>query len=489
MTMVFGAMPALLDADGGIFYASHGVWNIIIQLGIIAALMLIANMLRRNIPFVRKSLMPVSVLAGFMMLAVKLILQKCFDIDDLFDIDLLDTLVYHCIALGFIAMSLRTAVSKQKEAASVGAKSGALIVGAYLVQAFVGLLVTVLLGLTVMKGLYKPAGLLLPMGYGQGPGQANNIGMTYESYGFAGGQSFGLAIAAAGYICACTVGVIVLNVWKKKHSIASPAEAGAKEGVTVDYFQSGNEIPVSDSIDKLSVQMGLVLLVYLITYLVTLGITSALTKWAPGVGSLLNSMLWGFNFIIGSGVAMLVKLLLGKAEKRGLIKRRYQNNYLLNRLSGFFFDLMIVAGIACIDPEDLSGLWVPFALMVVLGGVATWFYLRRLSRSIYRGYYREGLISMYGMMTGTIGSGILLLREIDPEFKTPAANNLVLGSSYGILFGAPLLILVTTAAKSELMLYIVMGIIVVYFALLMLFIKYFRRGKQAETEQNAAEEE
>ena len=175
---------------------------------------------------------------------------------------------------------------------------------------------------------------------------------------------------------------------------------------------------------------------------------------------------------------MLFRSVLLSAEKRGMMKRRYQNNYLLTRLSGFFFDLMIVAGIACIDPEDLSGLWLPFALMAAAGGVVTWFYLRRISRRIYGDYYYEGLISMYGMMTGTIGSGILLLREIDPEFRTPAANNLVLGSSYGILFGAPLLILVTTAAKSNTLLYIVMGIVVVYFALLMLFIRYFKSGKK-----------
>ena len=89
---------------------------------------------------------------------------------------------------------------------------------------------------------------------------------------------------------------------------------------------------------------------------------------------------------------------------------------------------------------------------------------------------------MYGMMTGTIGSGILLLREIDPEFRTPAANNLVVGSSYAILFGAPLLILVTMAARSDLMCYIVTGIIVVYFTLLMLFIRFFK-GKKRKTAQ------
>lgn len=462
-----------------IFYATHGVWNLVIQLGMIAVIMLLANFLRRQIPFVRRSLMPVSVIAGFMMLGLKLLLEKGFKLTNVFDHDLLDTLVYHCIALGFIAMSLRTAAKTQESGDAAGVKSGAAIVGSYLIQGFVGLIITIVLALTIKPGLFKAAGLLLPMGYGQGPGQANNIGMTYESYGFAGGQSFGLAIAAAGYICACTVGVIVLNYWKRKKLIERRGEAASGgDDLTVDYFQSENEIPVSDSIDKLSVQIALVLAVYLVTYLVTLGITSALTKWAPGVGKLLNSMLWGFNFIIGSAAAILLRSVLGSLEKRGAIKRRYQNNYLLNRLSGFFFDIMIVAGIACIDPEDLSGLWLPFALMAAAGGVVTWFYLKRVSRRIYGDYYYEGLISMYGMMTGTIGSGILLLREIDPEFKTPAANNLVVGSSYGILFGAPLLILVTMAAKSDLMCYIVAGIIAVYFTLLMLFIRFFKGRKK-----------
>ena len=80
---------------------------------------------------------------------------------------------------------------------------------------------------------------------------------------------------------------------------------------------------------------------------------------------------------------------------------------------------------------------------------------------------------------GTIGSGILLLREIDPDLRTPAANNLVLGSSYGILFGAPLLILVTMAARSDTLLYVTAGIVVVYFTLLMLFIRFFNGKKKA----------
>ena len=469
--------PLLLEAEASsIFYATEGVWNAVFQMGLIAIFILVANMLRR-LPFVRKSLMPVSVIAGFMMLIVKLVLDKGFGVKDFFDMELMDTLVYHCIALGFIAMSLRVAEKKEKAAAAVGAKSGALIVGAYLVQAFTGLVITVLIALLVKPDLFKAAGLLLPMGYGQGPGQANNIGMTYESYGFVGGKSFGLGIAAVGYIVACTVGVVVLNIWRRKGLVAGRSSEVKADELPASYFQESNEIPISDSIDKLSIQMGLVLAVYLVTYLATKGLTSALSAFAPGIAGLLNPMLWGFNFIIGSAFAMALRGVLGGLEKKGAIKRRYQNSYLLNRLSGFFFDVMIVAGIACIDPEDLSGLWLPFVLLAVAGGLVTWLYLHKVCKRIYPDYYREGLISMYGMMTGTIGSGVLLLREIDPDLKTPAANNLVLGSSYGILFGAPLLILVTTAAKSDALLYAVMGIIVVYFALLMAFIYLVGRKK------------
>ena len=147
------------------------------------------------------------------------------------------------------------------------------------------------------------------------------------------------------------------------------------------------------------------------------------------------------------------------------------NNYLLSRLSGLFFDLMITAGIASIKIEDISGLWVPFILTVTAGAVVTWFFLKWAAGHAYPAYRHEGLISMYGMLTGTIGSGILLLKEIDPDLETPAANNLVIGSSYGIALGAPLLIFISLAAGSTVMCLITLALIVIYGTVLSLIIR------------------
>jgi ESS family glutamate:Na+ symporter len=459
--------------------ANGALWNILIQFGILAAAIIVANFLRRKIPFFRKSLMPTAVLAGFLLLILRSVgILKL-------DGNLLEMITYHGIAVGFISMSLRV---QKKDAADhssalIGAKSGAMIVSTYLVQAIVGTVVVLILAWTVMPSLFKAAGILLPMGYGQGPGQANNIGGTYEGLGFAGGRSFGLSIAASGYLVACIVGVIVLNVLVKRGRIKRIQHEELSGSVTVDTFQDHGEIPLSESLDRFSMQAAMVILTYLLTYLLIWGITSGITAASPGAGATVNSLLWGFNFIIGSLVAVLVKVFLSKMKRLHFMERQYQNNYLLNRISGFAFDLMIVAGIASIKLEDLSGLWLPFVLLTVAGAAATWFYLAWVCKKIYPDYYYEGLMSMYGMLTGTISSGVLLLREIDPEYSTPAANNLVLGSSFGIGFGFPVLILVGMAPKGDVMLYTVIGICVVYLAVLLFFILKTGKGKRAKKQK------
>lgn len=139
---------------------------------------------------------------------------------------------------------------------------------------------------------------------------------------------------------------------------------------------------------------------------------------------------------------------------------------------------MIVAGIASINIEDLHGYILPFTILAILGGVVTFYYLKFMSDRLYPQYSEAGFLSMYGMLTGTISSGILLLREIDPDFETPAANNLITGSSFGIIFGAPVLLLVSLAAESDLMTWVALGLVIIYLAFLLLFM--FKVGKKAE---------
>ena len=441
--------------------ANTSLWDPIIQIGVIAGLILLANVLRRKIAFVRKSLIPTAVLAGFLLLFIRT--SGIININAV----MLEKLTYHALALGFICMSLRIPEKNSDSGAMIGSKSGALIVATYLVQALTGLVVSLGLAYTIMPDFFKASGILLPMAYGQGPGQANNVGTTYEALGMTSGRTFGLSLAATGYLCACVVGVVFLNLYNRKNKLERIRDKEEVSGsVTIDTFQNNDEIPISESVDKLSIQFALVALVYLLTYWFTRGLNNLIAMISPGAAGTVGTLLWGFNFIIGSMVAIVCRTVFKQLRSKKIMNHQYQNNYLLSRMSGLAFDLMIVAGIAGINIDDLSGYWLPFILMAVLGAIVTFVYLLYMCKKLYPGYAFEGFFSMYGMLTGTISSGVLLLREIDPDFETPAANNLVTGSSFGIVFGAPVLLLVSYAPQNV---WMTLLLIVIYLIALALF--------------------
>jgi len=457
-------------------FNNTALWNFIIQMGMLAAILMLANVLRRKVPFFKRALMPTAVLAGFIALLLRIThIVKL-------DTTLMEMVTYHTIAIGFIALSL---IIPKKESnyskAFIGSKTGALIVSTYLLQGVIGLVVSIGLAYTIRPGLFKAAGILLPMGFGQGPGQANNVGSTYEALGFSGGQSFGLSIAAMGFVVACTVGVIYLNVLKRKNLLNRTSEPAAqKTTADIEEFEQKNEIPVSESIDRFSVQVALVFIVYLATWLLTTGITKLFQATGSDFAKSLIPIIWGFNFIFGSLLAVIIRGIMRLCRNTGLITRQYQNNYLLARISGYSFDLMIVTGICTINFEKLAGLWLPFVTMCILGAAVTLIYLRWICKKLYPDYYYEGFLSIYGMMTGVISSGILLLREADPKFETPAATNLVLGSSFAIGFGIPMLILIGMAPKSDIMALITLGCCIVYFSLLLLYILAVKQRKNKE---------
>ena len=361
-------------------------------------------------------------------------------------------------------------------------ETGALTASSYVIQGIVGLLVTIPFFLWGKKIFYA-AGLLLPMGYGQGPGQALNFGKIFtqaaadQGLTFAGAD-FGLSIAATGFIVGSLMGVIYMNYLRRKGKLSRKKIADAQVNKLEDY-EGKNEIPDAESIDKLSVQVCMVLFVYFLVYL--------FTHWIQGMElgnfgeKTLKPMLWGFNFLIGTLFGILFKWILSRFKKARFIKREYINNYMLNRISGLCFDVMIVAGTAAISFDEFGKFVLPFAIICALGALVTFVYVLYISKHLYPDYQYEGFFSMFGMLTGTASNGMILLREIDPKFETPAANNLVLQTLSAIVLGFPVLLLMGFAPKSLQATWITLGILVVFWAGLTVFMlrkKIF--GKKTE---------
>ncbi len=453
-------------------------WQWLIQFCILATALLLGNVLRTKVPFLNKSLLPSALLGGLLLLIFKQI-PNC---RELINKPMMEIVTYHALGLGFVALALKNNKIESKSTTMKVIETGALTASTYVIQGIVGLIVSIIFFL-VGKKLFYAAGLLLPMGFGQGPGQALNFGKIFTGWASQQGidfpgADFGLSIAATGFIVGSVVGVIYMNILRRKGILSRKKIADAQVNKLEDYEGQG-EIPDAESIDKLSVQICMVLFVYFLVYL--------FTNWIQGMElgkfgtNTLKPMLWGFNFLLGTLFAIFFKWILNRFKKARLMSREYINNYMLNRISGFCFDIMIVAGTAAINFEELGKFVLPFAIIVTLGSIATFFYVLIISKHLYPDYKYEGFFSMFGMLTGTASNGMILLREIDPKFETPAANNLVLQSLAAIVLCFPVLLLMGIAPQSLHSAWITLGILVVFWVALTVFMlrtKIFKRKKK-----------
>ena len=421
----------------------YSVWGFFNILAVLLISLLAANALKKAIPVLEASLIPTSVLAGILLLIFSMVYDQFFNVR-FFDskiyngsgYDYMEMITYHTLALGFIAGSLKTTGGKlSKKRATEIFNTGVTTVSTYLVQAVVGMGITMIAAL-VLPGFFQAAGLLLPFGFGQGTGQAMNYGNIYETqFGFAGGKSFGLTVAALGFLSASIGGVIHLNVLKKRGYIKTKK---TKEGIiTESEIQSLDEIPMQESIDKFTIQVALIVLSYLLAYV----LMWILGNLIPGM----KAVIYGFNFLLGVLAATLVKATLNFLKKKGIAKREYTNNFLLTRASNFFYDIMVVAGIGAIRLDLIDDYWGILLILGVVGLVITYAYNRVVANVLFRDYKEEQFLAMYGMLTGTASTGIILLREVDGDFKTPVSDNLVYQNFPAIAFGFPIMLLATLA--------------------------------------------
>lgn len=506
-------------------FSESKVWGFFCLIAVLLVALLVANMLKRKVPFIRKSLIPTSVLAGIIILVVSSIYTIATKGDYLFELgffgspaeseqdlslsglELLEIVTYHCLALGFIATAFKPAQQKLSKKRSIEVfNSGVTTVSTYLMQAILGMSITVLacvLFPAIMKigdgpGLIHYAGIILCFGYGQGTGQALNYGKIYQNINkgiaptddeyihniigtLGNGSDFGLSIASLGFISAAIGGVIYLIIARRRREKALK-NSDLGETMTLEKVQSSDELPMESSgVDKITLQLALVLGSYFIAY----GIIYLLGLIIPGM----KATIYGFNFLIGVLVATIVCALLRFFRKKNIIKHEFINPFLMKRIAGFFFDIMIIAGMAAIRPDTLGKYWHVLLIMGVVGAVSTFFYLKFVANKLFPEYKDEQFLATYGMLTGTASTGMILLREWDPKFKTPAADNLVFQNFPAIAFGFPLLLL---AAPKMIAVhpYLVYGILVAFFVVLniILFRSFIFKKRKKKTPTSMGDE-
>ncbi len=437
-----------------IFWEGNGL----VQLLMIGALLAIAAGIRRLFPPLRWLTMPDSMTAGLIGFILGPSLLALLP----WDPEFLKVVVYHALAIVFITVGLKTPIKARNTS---GAKS--LAVAIPLLAIWQGLLGLVLvLGWNqFVEPLHPGYGLMLPLAFSQGPGQALSLGSAWEQAPFhmVDGGMVGLIMAAIGFGWCVFFGVPMVLLGRRLGWSTPLAEQGeaAKLPTIPKTAPPGG-------MDTLSLNLVNAGGVYLATFGVIYFVTSLLES-KPG----LAAMIWGFHFIISGILAMLFRRVLQALP----IQHRLHDG-LLSRIASTTVDVATVAAISAIQLSVLRDYLGPILLLTTSAGLTTGLIAFWLARRAFPKAPFEHAVVLFGLSTGNLTTGLALLRILDPDLRGPVAASTVMGATAAIIFGAPLLLVVIPTAVSGFpdtypnTTYIALGMMVVYSALLILGWRY-----------------
>jgi len=151
-------------------------WDFVLQFIYLALVFFIGLLIKTKFKLFAKHLIPMSIIAGFIGLLLGPEVLKVIP----FDGAVLEKFVYHAMSIGFISIGLKDRRSKKNSAI---VKTGFFIVNTYAFQAIIGITISLVLAATAFPDLFPISGMLLPLGFAQGPGQAVGVGTSWQQHG------------------------------------------------------------------------------------------------------------------------------------------------------------------------------------------------------------------------------------------------------------------------------------------------------------------
>lgn len=431
---------------------------LIINFALLSLLLLGATLLRSRLKPLQNLLIPNSITAGFLGLILGSQLLGLFDIP----LEELKSYIYHLLGITFIAISLKRSEGvKVKDSLRT---SFCYILG-YGLQALSGLGLALLIFSRLFPGFAPTSGLLVQLGFSFSPAAAYNIAHGWEKVvlaepalgesfaaesGISYGGDIGLTFGAIGFLVACLVGVILINYGRRRGLTQivgkdSFINEDVGRGIVKDagkQAEAGSLTTHSEAVDSLSFHIALVLAIYIATFflLKALGLVINLL---PEALAFLAGVVIQFHFIFAALLAMLVRRLITLFRAGHLL-----NNGLCERVAGVSVDYMVTASIAAISLSVTLRFIVPILIISLAATVVTFLYCIYFGSRTFESYKFERIVAIFGVATGTMATGLALLRVLDPDFKSPVASEMMYGAGLAFLFSLPIMVFINLPLRA-----------------------------------------
>jgi len=438
----------------------------------VSILLLVGFGLRRLIPLFRWLFIPASVVAGFVGLAViqaghglsgvkvgdftgwtnsswgssfSETLSDCFSSLSVAANSLSETLSGWpgwLIAVVFAGMLLERKQSNAKDSVRRVARQGIMVWVIVLGETAVGLLATWFFILPFFD-VPNSIGMLIETGFAGGHGTAAAMGEVFAAphIDLTGGKDLGMLMATCGLVYGIVTGIFWINLGVRRGWITSSEKSKVDEpdheGDPIGFAKvdSATMDPLLLQVVWLAIAFGLGMIAQqVVSYLAASAdgwlASGEVVKGVEGAEQQLAKRLSISNvvdfplFIYTLFGGLFVRRLLSAVGKEELI-----DNQTISRLTSSAMDILVVAAIASLNLSAVAALVVPFSILFACGAIWTAICLLLISRLLLpkEHWFQLGLIN-YGMSTGTTATGFVLLRMVDPELESGAAEDYALAA-------------------------------------------------------------
>lgn len=449
------------------------MYGIVIAFGIASTMLALGTLLRGKLHWLQNTIMPSAVIGGiiglflFNLITEKIRIVSVKDFSSIVDV---------FFVLSFISIGL-TGKTKSNEIKKEKKRQNSIIKGAfdmglvwcalYGITPIIGIGVLSVIGKTFdMDPMY---GILIPFGFCQGPGQAATYGKLFEeTYGYANAEMVSITFAVIGFLAAFLVGIplakygLKLGYTRNKRKIDSNMLKGyyyedeKRETLGIETTHSGN-------IDTITLHFSVIG----VTYLIALGLAKVISL-IPGFGETLAAML----FLWGLVAAYIVKSILQKFRISYLL-----DNVFLSHITGFLSDYLIICAFMSIQLNILGKYIFPILIISILSAIITLIISMYFGARFGSDHDFERILGLYGTSTGTIPSGISLIRIVDPYLSTSTVVELGM-MNLAMMFSTPVMIFITLAGMHKISICIAIGGIVLSILFYFIILKISRGWNQ-----------
>ena len=384
----------------------NAITSVFVDLSVLSLLLLIGFLLRRHVPLFQRLYLPASLLAGLVGL---LLGPQVLGRSTAYCLPIGNTIgqwpgVLVTVVLGLSFFGSRSSHNFGRVALSAVTQGGLM----HQTQVLVGMGATLLM-MPYFPNLPFAFGLTAVFGFHGGHGTANAAGAALAAAGWADGVSVANTMATAGLLSGIVLGMLVINIgvrrgWSQKVSKPQDVPQDIRKGyVPVEKRTSiGKGVTYNDALDPLALQLAFVGVIY--------GSARLLSRSLIWIHPLLKEIpLFACAMICGA----LLSYLLKKLKMADYIDRPT-----VNRISGVALDYLVCSAIATLSLKVFALYMIP--MLVTIGAV--------IAANIIANFYFawkmfdidwfERAMGSYGLESGVLATGLMLLRVIDPKFET-----------------------------------------------------------------------